>query len=745
MANKSNQRLKKQVLLSVLSTAFVLSPLTAFAETTNSLIEKNHFAQEGYQQEKNIEQLKQKEVVIPLVQSVTPSIGASVVRPDQSVTVQLDPKAEEYKRMSSLISRGFVTAYLIDGKTATPLAQNQMQFDAVSGKVTVQHPLLTRYHQYSVVLAYGMQTRNENIVQDEKRLLPADLEKNLPSIDVVTAVDTTGDTVTLLNHGTISLPVVHTDYEGHSLVKSVQPYKVGDVVTTLRNPIDGKTHLVARNQNAISTLFTTGSDLYEPTHVSLPELNTNPSVLTNADVVVKATDDYGLPANVKVVVKTTEQGNRLANSLTMIQSPTQLTNGSADFRANDHEAEKVQVQVEVTGQYGAKSASSELQFQPGNTDKINLTPEKDYVVGKASSLKGQALDVYDNPVKDGTAIESSSSRGSLKGAQTTNGNFELAYQPSTIKGNDSLSISAKDSGKSATTNVYNRADHPAKINPKSVDAKAGTPSQLVFDVLDTFGNSVEDGEALTLSFDNNALPSQIVITQNGQVVFEVNPSTAGDFNYHIDSKENGFSYVSIAPLKVAQLETYSIDIKKDMNVLSNGMFNFNPGTWTYGGDRKQSPLADDGAIQIKNPGVSGNYSHAINNSTTATIEVEAKTLANDGYDGMNGMVLLRTGDTGFVLSLFPNKIELYDDVFSSPLFSLSINGTSYHTYRLVKDGNKGTLYIDGKAVKTFFLRVGTGYGQHWFMIGDGTSMGGNSIDVYYKSIRIAEGQALYLP
>jgi hypothetical protein len=133
------------------------------------------------------------------------------------------------------------------------------------------------------------------------------------------------------------------------------------------------------------------------------------------------------------------------------------------------------------------------------------------------------------------------------------------------------------------------------------------------------------------------------------------------------------------------------------------------------------------------------------NIDTATLEAEVKVLKNNGYHGMNSCMSIRTGNTGFVLSIYPNKIKLYDNVLSSPIISLPINGAEYHTYRIVKENNKGTLYIDGQYINSFTLRNGTGYGQYSFFFGDGTSLEGKDSLAYFKNIRIAEGKALYLP
>ncbi|PLS19208.1 hypothetical protein CVD28_02015 [Bacillus sp. M6-12] len=187
---------------------------------------------------------------------------------------------------------------------------------------------------------------------------------------------------------------------------------------------------------------------------------------------------------------------------------------------------------------------------------------------------------------------------------------------------------------------------------------------------------------------------------------------------------------------------FTIDINKDVQVNSNGSFSFDNSSWTYNGDRAKV-LTSDGAFFVGGKGVSGNYSHPLT-ETTATFELDVKAMGNDGYRGFNSMMLIRTGNTGLSLSFYPDRVELYDDIFASPIVTHKLTGNQYHTYRIVKDENKGTLYIDGQLIKTFNLRNGSGFGQYLFNFGDGTSNGGSLADTYYKNIRIAPGKALYL-
>ena len=163
-------------------------------------------------------------------------------------------------------------------------------------------------------------------------------------------------------------------------------------------------------------------------------------------------------------------------------------------------------------------------------------------------------------------------------------------------------------------------------------------------------------------------------------------------------------------------------------------------------DGRPLTFHDDGSVEVGNPGVMGGMYHMIPvELDTATFEATAKSLGNNGYAGFNSALLIRTGYTGFQIGLYPNKIEIYDSPFASALFTMPLDGNNYHTYRMVKDQNKGTVYVDGKKVFSQELRGGTGYGQHFYMIGDGTSFGGGDGHAFYKNLRIATGEACYLP
>jgi hypothetical protein len=545
--------LKKRLVSGALTVAIALSPMSAFAEGLNlpfankgtvpvsvtGSVYGNFDIENGF---KGIDSIKDYQ---PLVQSVTPATGATVVRPDESVVIQLNTQSPEYKiisKMPAKLATQFINAYVLDGKTAIPIDKSLIQLDQTSGKITVQHPTLTRYTKYATAIQLGIGGQLGNSSADGK------WGQGKVEPDVITEVDTVNKTVTLFNNGVIPISAP-MNFGNNPATK----YQVGDVVSVINyNALNGKSGkiIAGQGQAGTSTTFTTGSDLYEPTNVVLPNLNVAPSVLEDTKLTIRATDDYGLPAKANVSLTASENGSRLVNSVTMVQTPTELTDGSAEFVVSNHEAEPVAFTASVTGAYGVKETAGDVKYQPGPTDKLSVTPNDKYVVGQPSSVKGQALDIYDNTVKDGTPVAATSARGSVTSTQTAQGNFDIAYTPSTIKGNDDLSVTAGDSGKVTESKVYNRADKPAMIVEKQTLAKVGKTSKLNFDVKDQYGNLVENGEPIVLTSDNAALPTQTVNTVDGGASFEFIPTSKTAIGYKLEAQNGGFQFTPTSSLPI---------------------------------------------------------------------------------------------------------------------------------------------------------------------------------------------------
>ena len=186
---------------------------------------------------------------------------------------------------------------------------------------------------------------------------------------------------------------------------------------------------------------------------------------------------------------------------------------------------------------------------------------------------------------------------------------------------------------------------------------------------------------------------------------------------------------------------FTIDINEDVQLKADGNFDFQTGTWTYSGNRKKV-LTENKEFHIAGNGDFGQYSHTLY-ETTATFELDVKSITNGGAStGFNSVMLIRTGNTGLSVAFFPDKLVVGDNPFT-PKLTYHLDASIYHTYRIVKDESKATVYVDGERIGSFTLANGTGYGQHHFFFGDGTSNSFPS-ETYYKNIRIAPGQALYL-
>ncbi|WCK57378.1 hypothetical protein PP175_25260 (plasmid) [Aneurinibacillus sp. Ricciae_BoGa-3] len=553
MTNK-NKKLKrtKNTLKVLVGTSIIASSLLSgqvFASTTsttNSLIEKNHFGGDANVQAQQIPQIKnvlnivgkkQVKTEVPLLQSVSPAMGETTVSPNQNVVFQLDPNAKEYKRASHLLAKGMVGAYLSDGNTLTPLAKSQVQFDSTTGKVTVQHALLHRYTQYAIVLdvqPHGLFNDIQQKLSKQGELAKSFAQfNNQPAMDVVTSVDNTSDTITLLGHGKVSLatenkvlPFVKGVAEKNKDHKSITNLKVGDVVTAIKNPLDGKTHIVGRDMTAISTFFTTGSAIGEATHVSAQVESASVRVTDGGKLDVTVTDDYGNPAtHATLNVTGTGAGNARVASAFATPDAITITNGTAIVPLVDHSAEAVT--LSYTSQdntykdaVDTQKGSANEMFLPGLTGNIQVNNPQKIVVGENADFTGVASDIYGNPVKDGTQMNVSAQAGTVSNVKTTiNGDFSFSLQAPTKSGADSLSVAGADSGYSTNDSIMVEPGQLAQIVVTTLPSvKAGGTITVSGVGEDKYGNIVADG-------------TQIKVTSQRGTVSNVTPTANGNFTF----------------------------------------------------------------------------------------------------------------------------------------------------------------------------------------------------------------------
>lgn len=176
---------------------------------------------------------------------------------------------------------------------------------------------------------------------------------------------------------------------------------------------------------------------------------------------------------------------------------------------------------------------------------------------------------------------------------------------------------------------------------------------------------------------------------------------------------------------------FTIDMKDDIIFNPNGTIGFKPGTWSLVGS-KPDYSQSEGSFHMYNKSDLSYYQYKLPKISTATFEITVKTLENTS--DLNSSMAIETGSTGIRMYFYPDRIV-------AGTLTHYLDGTKYHTYRIVKENENVTVYVDGKNVgETKALGSNNAYR---FFFGDGTSMRGRA-DAYYKDVRIAPGEALYL-
>ncbi|WCK57165.1 hypothetical protein PP175_28675 (plasmid) [Aneurinibacillus sp. Ricciae_BoGa-3] len=560
-----NKNLKrtKNTLKVLMGTSILASSLMtgqAFASTNSNLIEKNHFggevnAQVDVQQVKNVLNIvhqKETNVQVPLVKSVTPAIGSTVVSPNQDVVFQLEPNAKEYKLASQFLSKGMIGAYLMDAKTLTPLDNNHIEFDSATGKLTVKHAVLDRYTQYAIVLDIQHHGFNKEDKQktgnkeDNKSVKKIDV----PSLDVVTAVDTTADSITLLGHGTVSfgsdkqVPLSKeaqnekykekSDEKQTNGVKIASKYKFGDVVKAFKNPASGRTQIAGKDRTAIATFFTTGSAIGEATHVSAQVENASVKVTDGGKLNVNVTDDYGNPAtNATLTVTGTGAGNAKVASAFATPDAISITNGTGSVPLSDHSAETVSLSYTVQDNIykdvvDTQKGSVSENFLPGLTGKIQVINPQKIIAGENADFTGEADDIYGNAVLDGTQMNVSAQNATVSNlTPTTNGAFSFTVKAPTKAGASPVNVTGADSG-------YGVVD--------SINVSPGQANKAVLNVPSTMtvGQNVSVTGTLKDKYDNAVGNQTITVTGalKGTVTADANGALSGSLNVVSDGAVN---------------------------------------------------------------------------------------------------------------------------------------------------------------------------------------------------------------
>lgn len=290
-------------------------------------------------------------------------------------------------------------------------------------------------------------------------------------------------------------------------------------------------HLDSRHPQALVVLFTTGSAIGEATHVRVNVASPSVSVVSGGTLTVTAEDDYGDPAsNASITLSGHGNGNSRVASDFSAPTATVLTNGRATIALTDHRAEAVTITYRVkdatyTGTVDTTSGQAMETFTPGPTAAIHDDLLSTVTVGTTTHVHGDAEDAFGNAIQDGTSIAVAAKTGAISNlTPTSNGDFAFDYTAPKAKGDDELTLTAADSSYVATGSVHNQADHPFSATPTVQTSTVGQQTTLRFQLLDEYGNLVEDGQSISLNLGDGS-PAQTLTTLAGQVSATVTPST----------------------------------------------------------------------------------------------------------------------------------------------------------------------------------------------------------------------------
>jgi hypothetical protein len=568
----------------------------------------------------------------PLVQAVTPAIGATKVRPDQVVEVQLNTNAIGYNLISKFASR-YLSAYVLDGKNIVAVDKSSIKFDAVTGKVYVQHAVLDRHTQYAVVIGVSSDGINQSIWQDAL----------VKSLDVITAVDKTAKTVTLLGHGTVPIDFGKWSNSSTYVDRVFAEFEVGDVVSANVNKHTGKTEILQRKDMGASTIFTTGSAVGELTSATASVANATASVLDGGSLNVTATDDYGTPAtNATVTITGTGTGNSRVPSAFVPQT-AQITNGTVDVPLVDHSAETVNISYIIQDSVNhdpenTKSGSATQVFTAGKTDKLTVVKLDKVIVGKSYAVTGEALDAYGNGVQDGTQVGATPVAGKADTqASAVRGNFSINYTAPTKVGAESLTIKASDADV-VTTSAFDVAPDVTATLQFTAPEKAivGTMSTISGTAVDQYGNTVADGTEVFVVATYGTI-ANVTNTLGGYYSFDYTAGTkAGSEALTVTAKDSGVAKTANVSLIPDVTATIRVTAPSTLVVGKNSAFT---GTAVdkYGNNVVDgtgvSASATNGTIANVAPSVGGTFSFAYTAATKAGTDAVTVTAKDSGVVG----------------------------------------------------------------------------------------------------------------
>jgi hypothetical protein len=323
----------------------------------------------------------------------------------------------------------------------------------------------------------------------------------------------------------------------------------------------------------------------------------------------------------------------------------------------------------------------------GEATKLEVAPEQSKVrTTESSKLKVKVTDDYGIPAKN-AIIHLSTNSANLSGSELTltpenngEGVFDLVDHKKEVV---ELTVTSKDvnyrdavNNQVAKTSIEFLAGHPEKTVKITDSVQAGKDADVKFEVYDLYDNLVEEGEALTLAFQSEDLPSVKATTLNGVVSFPIKaPTQVQTINLALSSSSSGYLTIP-KPLKVVAAEASSatITLSNEQPLMINNEVH------------AQGLLTDVYGNPVPNKEITfGNLGTAITNEngeynfpfivpsdlSSISLQVEGRpiTLTNSNGDTFNELPVQIT-----------TEVTLFEDFELEPIQHFNVNGDFYRDF-----------------------------------------------------------------
>ncbi|WP_139491448.1 cadherin-like beta sandwich domain-containing protein [Brevibacillus dissolubilis] len=531
---------------------------------------------------------------------------------------------------------------------------------------------------------------------------------------------------------------VPSSYDKQKQVIQVEPGtlpRYSTITVSLSLKADMQNDQNSSNNATFTYSFETGSALHEATHLEVNVPQSKVRVTETAELHVKVTDDYGLPANARVHIES-ESVNVQADTLEL-DSDDQ---GQGIIEVSDHVKETVALKVisedtEYQDEVDTRTAEASVEFIAGLPDHLRLEAASPLVVGGTEVLSGTVYDLYDNPVENDTIVTATATAGQVtpQEQQTEDGAFAFQFVAPTKVQDVVLTAQSGDAKGQITVELH--ADQPAHVameadnlNPTTEEA-----STIRMTITDQYGNPVPNAD-VTLHATGNAMVTGTVRTDvNGQAVVQVTDKTAESVVVTATTA-NGVSGSTTILFGDTTAPAATVDLTAGGATGSAVTLN-----WTAPGDDEMTGTAATYDIRYSTqPITEENWSEAAR-VTTAPAPAQAGTKQTTVVQGLTGNILyyfaLKTTDEAGNQSRLSNIAEAKTIISNnadlkglttsqgtlSPAFASAVTGyttsvdngvTSVSVTPVLADETatvtvNGTAVTNGQASQPINLNVGT--------------------------------------